>query len=112
MNFPTIRPDATARATNATVGAQSRRERDEAALKKSAEALEGLFVQQLFQAMRASVPTDGILERGPGEDLFSSMLDQRIAEQVARQESGSRDLSVSLFDALRERLGPPADTDR
>jgi hypothetical protein len=40
------------------------------------------------------------------------MLDQRIAEQVALQDGGPRDLSVSLFDALRERLGPSADTDR
>lgn len=112
MNFPTLRPDPTARAMGATVGAPSRRDRDEATLKRSAEALEGLFVQQLFQAMRASVPADGLLERGPGEDLFSSMLDQRIAEEVAREGGGPRDLSVSLFDALRERLGPAADTDR
>jgi hypothetical protein len=94
------------------VGLTPGRARDEAALKKSAEALEGLFVQQLFQAMRASVPTDGLLERGPGEDLFGSMLDQRIAEEVATQDGGARDLSLSLFEALRDRLGPPADTGR
>ncbi len=112
MNLPAIRPDAAARATNASVGASTPRAADEAKLKKSAEALEGLFVQQLFQAMRASVPTDGLLERGPGEDLFTSMLDQRMAEDVATRDTGPRDLSVSLFDALRHRLGAPADTGR
>ncbi len=85
---------------------------DEAALQESARALEGLFVQQLFQAMRANIPTDGLVERSAGEDLFSSMLDQRIADRVAAQESGPRDLSSSLFDALRQRLGPAADTAR
>lgn len=100
MNIPAIRPDTAARAA------------DEAKLKQSAEALEGLFVQQLFQAMRASVPTDSLLERGPGEDLFTSMLDERMAEDVATRDTGARDLSVSLFDALRHRLGAPADTGR
>ena len=84
----------------------------EQALKASAQQMEGLFVQQLFQAMRANIPTDGLMERGPGEDLFNSLLDQRIAENVAEKGSGPRDLSTSLFDALRERLGPAADTPR
>ena len=85
---------------------------DEKALKNSSRALEGLFVQQLFQTMRASVPTDGLVERGAGEDLFSSMFDQRIADSVAAQDSGPHDLSNSLFHALRERLGAVADTER
>lgn len=85
---------------------------DEAALKKSAQALEGLFVAQLFQAMRAAAPAEGIVDRGPGEELFTSMLDQNVAETVAAQDAGPRDLSASLFDALRERLGRAADTAR
>lgn len=112
MNLPVIGPSAAARATNASVGATSPRARDEAALKKSAEALEALFVQQLFTAMRAGLPTDGLTERGPGEDLFNSMLDQTMAEDVAARSQGPRDLSLSLFEALRDRLGPPADTSR
>lgn len=94
------------------LGGRRDRAADERALKASAQQLEALFVQQLFQAMRANVPTDGLVERGPGEDLFNSMLDQRIADRVAERSTGPRALSTSLFDALRERLGPPADTDR
>lgn len=118
MNFRISQVNPTVRATAASVGnatgphAGRGRAADEKALKQSAEALEGLFVQQLFQAMRAGVPTDGLVERGPGEDMFSSMLDQRIAEDVARHDSGPHDLSASLFDALRDRLGSAADTAR
>lgn len=85
---------------------------DEQSLKASAQQLEALFVQQLFQAMRANIPTDGLVERGPGEDLFNSMLDTRIAERVAEATKGPRALSTSLFDALRDRLGSAADTPR
>ncbi len=88
------------------------RAQDEAKLKESAKQLEALFVQQLFTAMRTAVPTDGFLEKGPGEELFTSMLDQTVAEQVAAQDRGPADLSASLFDALRQRLGPAADTPR
>lgn len=118
MNFPVHRIDPGARAMGASVRPAGTavpaagRAKDEAALKQSAKDLEGLFVQQLFQAMRAAVPTDGLLERGPGEDLFSSMLDQRIAQDVAERGDGPRDLSVSLYEALRDRLGPSADTAR
>lgn len=112
MNFRISHADPSARTVGASVGAPAGRGRaaDELALKKSAESMEGLFVQQLFQAMRASVPTDGLLERGAGEDMFASMLDQNIAESVAQQDHGPGDLSTSLFESLRERLGPPADT--
>jgi peptidoglycan hydrolase FlgJ len=105
-------PAERALATSVRPSAGRTRAGEELALRQSAEALEGLFVQQLFQAMRASVPTDGLLERGAGEDLFGSMLDQTIATDVAQRDQGARDLSVSLFAALRDRLGPPADTAR
>jgi hypothetical protein len=100
MNLRLDPPDPAERALAASVRPSTGRTRagEELALKQSAEALEGLFVQQLFQAM------------GAGEDLFSSMLDQTIAADVAQREQGARDLSVSLFAALRDRLGPPADT--
>jgi len=114
MNIRLSPADPAARALGASVGASVPRGRaaDELALKKSADSMESLFVQQLFQAMRASVPTDGLIERGPGEEMFSSMLDQHVAENVARQDHGAGDLSSALFASLRERLGPPADTVR
>lgn len=96
------------------VGANPPRDRAtaERCLKASAQQMEALFVQQLFQAMRSNIPTDGLVERGPGEDLFNSMLDQRIADRVAERSTGPRARSTSLFEALRERLGPAADTAR
>ena len=114
MNMRIDPSDSMARIASAKAGAPVARGRaaDELALKKSADAMEGLFVQQLFQAMRASVPTDGLMERGAGEDMFGAMLDEHIAEDVARRDNGPRDLSTSLFESLRERLGPPADTVR
>ncbi len=110
MNFRVSHADPAARALGASV--RPDRSRDLASLQKSAEGLEGLFVAQLFTAMRQSVPTDGFLDKGPGEDLFTGMLDQKVAETVAQRSTGPADLSASLFDALRHRLGASADTAR
>ena len=118
MNMRIGPADAGLRANGASIGASiprplgRGRAADELALRQSAEALEGVFVQQLFQAMRASVPTDGLLERGAGEDMFGSMLDEHVAEEVARQGGGPNDLSTAIFESLRKRLGPPSDTVR
>jgi Rod binding domain-containing protein len=62
---------------------------DEARLRGATDALEGTFYQELFKAMRESVPESGLLDGGSGEDSFTAMLDQHLADvQAARSERG------------------------
>ena len=73
-----------------------------AKLRKAAHDLEGLFVAELFKAMRATVPEDGILSRAPGQDLFQGMMDDKIADLYAgRSQHG---LGESLYRQLSRRL--------
>ena len=51
-----------------------------AALRKASKEFEGIFLAQLFRTMRESVPDSGLTERGSGEEMFTSMLDDRIAD--------------------------------
>ena len=62
-------------------GAPERQTPAEARLRKTALQLEGLFVQRLFAAMRATVPQDGAFSAGSAETTFTSMLDEKFAEQ-------------------------------
>ena len=55
---------------------------DAVRLAKSARDLEGVFVQQLYKAMRETVPEGGLGSGGAGEETFTSLLDQHIAEQT------------------------------
>ena len=55
---------------------------DAARLARTARELEGVFVQQLYKAMRETVPEGGIGSGGAGEDTFTSLMDQHIAEQT------------------------------
>ncbi len=68
-------------------------------LKEAAQSLEGVFLEQLFRAMRETVhEEDGILGGTPENDTFSSMLDETIA-QIASQK-----LHGGLGDALYRQL--------
>jgi len=72
-----------------------------------AHELEGVFLNQLFKAMRASVPQDGLIEANPGQELFTSLLDERLASQAAERMKGG--LGDALYRQMARRL-PPEET--
>ena len=60
--------------------------------------LESLFVKQLFEQMRATIPKSGLLEGGNTEALFTSMLDQEMAKELAARGG------IGLASLLRDQL--------
>jgi flagellar protein FlgJ len=80
-------------------------ERD-AKLREATGQLEGMFVQQLFKAMRETVPQEeGIVSGGAGEDMFTGLMDQHLAAETPRQWGGG--LSDALYRQLRGHTSPP-----
>lgn len=67
-----------------------------ARLEASASLLEASFHAEMFKAMRATVPEDGLTSGGQGEAVFSSLLDQHMAEVSAVRNGGG------LGEALRQ----------
>jgi Rod binding domain-containing protein len=58
-------------------------------LEAAASLLEASFYQELFKALRDTVPEGELTGGGDGEDIFSSLMDQHIAEVAAmRSERG------------------------
>src|SRR5262245_16654374 len=80
----------------------------EAKLRRTAMQLEGLFVQRMFAAMRATVPQDGIMAQSSAEATFSSVLDEKLAEKAPTQWSGAHSLAEALYRQLRARIEPAA----
>lgn len=75
---------------------------DAARLRKAAAEAEGVFMQQLFKAMRETVPGDGLFDGGSGEAMFTEMLDAHVAEAAAaRQKNG---LGEALYRQLSRAL--------
>ena len=78
-------------------------ESDHGRLAKACADFEAIFVQQLFKTMRASVPESKLLDGGRAEELYTSMLDQQVAEQMA-QGQGSTGLANQMQNKLAHYL--------
>ncbi|MCC7195116.1 MAG: rod-binding protein [Gemmatimonadaceae bacterium] len=72
---------------------------DQRRLRDVATQIEGVFVAEMFKAMRATVPAEGDARGGAGEEIFTAMMDGRISEAVARG------LSRGVADAITRQLG-------
>jgi peptidoglycan hydrolase FlgJ len=79
---------------------------DDQRLRAVAKQLEGVFVQQLFKAMRETVPKDGVTDGGAGEEIFTGMMDETMATHVPEQ--WDRGIGESLYRQLRAALPPQA----
>ena len=77
-------------------------------LKQTAQSLQSVFVEQLFKAMRDTVPEDGLMSGGQGEDMFRTMLDQRAAELAPAQWQRAGGLSDAVVRQLSRGLPPAA----
>lgn len=82
--------------------APSPRDSQDQKLHAVTKQLEGVFVQQLFKAMRETVPQDGLTDGGAGEEMFTGMMDENIATHVPEQ--WGHGIGESLYRQLRAAL--------
>jgi Rod binding domain-containing protein len=75
-----------------------------AELRKLSQQLEGVFLSQLFQAMRQSA-REGVTTASPGEEMFTSMMDDALAAQAAARFE--RGVGAALYRQLARRLPDP-----
>ena len=98
----TPRVGATPPTSPAAAAADPRRAQAER-LRGTARQLEGVFVEQMFKAMRETVPDDGAVSGGSGEAMFAGMLDQSLAEEVPTRWSNG--LAEALYRQLQRAAG-------
>lgn len=93
-------------------------------LRKACAGFEAMLAYSLLKTMRRSLPAGGILPRSSSRESYESMLDQRIADTVARKGQGIG-LQKVLYDHITKQyrkidsssagnasinsLAPPAD---
>lgn len=110
MNISSITPlvRSVSAPAAATTPATAEPTDDEKKLRKAANDLQGLFVSQLFKAMRDTVPKDeGIVSGGSGEEIFTGLMDEHLAAETPSHWGGG--VSEALYRQLRKGL-PQAST--
>lgn len=75
----------------------------EARLRAATRLLEGTFYQELFKAMRATVPEGGGPGGGAGEEIFTGLLDQHVADAAAQRSE--RGLGEALYRRFARAAG-------
>lgn len=74
----------------------------DAKLHKVSSQLEGVFVQEMYKSMRSTVPSGGLFDGGTGEEMFTGMLDERIAADTPQH--WKHGLSESIYRQLRDKV--------
>lgn len=71
-------------------------------LLKAATEFESFFIYYLLQRMRATVPKGGLFGEGRQQEIYTSMMDEELAKQLAA--GGGIGLSRMLVDQLARSL--------
>lgn len=74
-----------------------------AQLRAASRDLEAVFVEQMFKAMRETVPENGLMSGGSAEEMFTTLLDQHLAGEVPGRRHS--ELAEAVYRQLRDRAG-------
>jgi len=72
---------------------------NEANLKKACADFESIFISYMLKTMRRTIPQSG-LNKFPGKDIYTTMIDQKVAEDLAKRGGG-----IGLQEMLLRQLG-------
>ncbi|MRR05577.1 MAG: rod-binding protein [Deltaproteobacteria bacterium] len=73
--------------------------KQDAAIKKTTQDFEALFIGMMLKSMRSTVGKDSLTGGGRGEEVYRSLLDQEYAQEAARGGA------LGLGRGLEEQLG-------
>jgi flagellar protein FlgJ len=88
--------------TNQPSGQRQTNPENEKKLRKACADFEAMLTFNLLKTMRRTIPTGGLLPRSPSRDSYETMLDQSIAEAVARKGQGTG-LQKVLYEQLSKQ---------
>lgn len=83
------------------------RQAPEQVLKQAAQQFEAVFMGMMLQAMREATPQDGPFDSEQTR-MFTSMLDQQLAQTMASRGVGLADIMVRQLGRASAPEGPPA----
>lgn len=85
--------------------AEIRKKKEEEKLRKACADFESLFVYQLFQTMRKTIPAGDPALQSFSKDTYTMMFDQKVAEELSRKGEGIG-LQTLLFEQLKKPSKP------
>lgn len=81
--------------------------KDLAALRKSCREFEAIFVDEMFKAMRKTVPDSGLVQKSIAIETYQEMLDMETARQAA--EGQGLGIGEAMYRQLAAQLEKVSD---
>ena len=75
-----------------------KKERDLESLRQSTREFEALYINEMFKAMRKTIPDGGLIEKDTSHDIYQEMLD------MERARGASEGKGIGLGNAMFEQL--------
>ena len=72
-------------------------------LKEACAGFEAIFLNSMIKSMRKSLPGDALFEESHGTDIYKSMYDQYLADELAKSKT-SIGVKEFLYQQLKESL--------
>ena len=74
---------------------------DQDRLKKACADFESIFIRQILQSMRQTIPEGGFIKGGPEKEIFQSLFDEELSKKIAGGRGWG--LGRMLYKQLLER---------
>ena len=84
-------------------GKDEKNEKEKIALKEACQGFEAIFIQSMMKSMRSTLPGDALFKDSHGMDIYTSMHDQYLAENIARGGNATG-IGEYLYRQLQESL--------
>lgn len=98
MNLTPIDPRTLLSASRPALDPSLKKARDLRALREHTREFEALFINEMFKAMRQTVPQGGLVEKSSASGIYEEMLD------MERARHASRGRGFGLAEAMYEQL--------
>ena len=99
MILTPIDPRTILSATKPQLDPDLKKTRDLESLRQSTREFEAIFVNEMFKAMRKTIPEGGLIEKDTSTEMYQEMIDMEIAR--SHSEGDGIGLGKAMFDQLK-----------
>jgi len=91
-------------AANAATTSTDKPSRDLQSLRKSCREFEAIYIQEMYKAMRKTVPDSGLFEKDMASELYREMLDMEMAKATAAGKGTG--IGEAMYQQMKDKVGP------
>ncbi len=79
-------------------------DKDLQSLRKSCREFEAIYTQEMYKAMRKTVPDSGLFEKNMASEVYKEMLDMEIAKASAADKGNG--IGEAMYEQMKDKVGP------